>query len=92
MRNEYTELLKKISETEVEQWTRLVEKEREHLVWSIVRALAYSIKVHQKAREDATEHDHMLRQTLAEFKDPIVQMSDQISIIHDTFNRNVHPL
>ena len=35
MRNEYTELLKKISETEVEQWTRLVEEEREHVGLSI---------------------------------------------------------
>ena len=28
----------------------------------------------------------MLKDTLAEFKTPIMQMSDQISIIHDTFD------
>ena len=92
MRNEYAELLEKISETEVEQWTRLVEEEREHIGLSVVRAKTYGMKVHQRAREDVTEQDQMLKHTLAEFKSPIVQMSDQISIIHDTFNSKIYPL
>ena len=92
MRNEYAELLKKISETEVEQWTRLVEEEREHVGFSIARAKTNGMKVHQRAREHVTEHDQILKHTLAEFKTPIVQMSDQISIIHDTFNSKIHPI
>ena len=35
MRNEYAELLEKVSETEVERWTRLVEEERKHVGMSI---------------------------------------------------------
>ena len=50
------------------------------------------MKDHQRAREDVTEQDQMLKYTLAEFKNPIVQMSDQISIIHDTFNSKIYPL
>ena len=92
MRNEYAELLNKVSETEVEKWTRLVEEEREHVGLSIARAKTYGMKVHQRAREDVTEQDQMLKNTLAEFKTPIVQMSDQISIIHDTFNSKIYPL
>ena len=92
MRTEYAELLKKISETEVEQWTRLVEEERKHVGLSVARAKTYGMKVHQSAREDVTEQDQLLKRTLAEFKTPIVQMSDQISIIHDTFNSNIYPL
>lgn len=89
MRNEYTELLKKVSETEVEQWTRLVEEEGEYVGWSIARAVSDGMKVHQRAREDVTEQDQILKRTLAEFKTPIVQMSDQISSIHDTFNSKI---
>ena len=92
MRNEYAELLKRVSETEVEKWTRLVEEEREHVGLSIARALTYGMKVHQRAREDVTDQDQLLKRTLAEFKTPIVQMSDQISIIHDTFNSKIYPL
>ena len=92
MRKEYAELLKKVSETEVEQWSRLVEEEREHISSSIERAKTYEMKVQQRAREDITKQDQMLKHTLAEFKTPIVQMSDQISNIHDTFNSKIHPL
>ena len=89
MRNDYAEYLKNVSETEVEQWTRLVEEEREHIDLSIARAKTYGKKVHQRAREDLTEQHQMLKHTLAEFRTPIVQMSDQISIIHDTFNSKI---
>ena len=92
MRNEYAELLKKVSETEVEKWTRLVEEECEHIDLSIARAPTYGMIVHQRARESFTEQDQMLKNTLAEFKTPIVQMSDQISSIHDTFSSKNYPL
>ena len=91
IRSEYAELLKKVSETEVKKYTRLVEEEREHLGWSIAQAQTYGIIVHQRAREDVTEQNQMLKHTLAEFKTPIVQMSDQISIIHDTFSSKDYP-
>ena len=55
-------------------------------------AQTYGMKVQQRAREDATEQDQMLKDTLADFKTPIVQMSDQISSIHDTFNSKIFPL
>ena len=92
MRNEYAELLDKVSEIEVEHWTRLVEQEREHVGLSTARVETYGIKDHQRAREDVTEQDQMLKHTLAEFKAPIVQMSDQISNIYDTFNSKIYPL
>ena len=92
MRNEYAELLKNVSEIEVERWTRLVEGEREHVGLSIARAKTYEMEVHQRAREDITERDQLLERTLAEFKTPILQMSDQIATIHDTFSSKIHPL
>lgn len=82
--------MKKISEIEVEKYTKLVETERENLRSSIAQALTYKINVNQRAREDATTHDQMLRQTLAEFKQPILQASDQISIIYDSFNNKLY--
>ena len=92
MRKEYAELLEKVSETEVEHWTRLVEEEREHVGLSTAQVETYGIKDHQRAREDITEQDQMLKHTLAEFRIPILQMSDQISDIHDTFNSKIYPL
>ena len=35
IRNEYAELFGKVSETEVEQWIRLVEEERKHVGISV---------------------------------------------------------
>ena len=90
--SEYAELLKKVSETEVEKWTRLVEEEREHVDLSMARPQTYGMIVHQRAREDVTEQDQMLKHTLAELKTPIVQMSDKISTIHDTFSSKDYPL
>ena len=72
MRNMYTELLKKVAETDVERWIKLIEEEREHVCLLIARALTYGMKVRERAREDFTEHDQRLRQTLAEFKNPIM--------------------
>ena len=58
----------------------------------IARASTYGIKVRERAREDSTEHHQILRQILDEFKNPIMQMSDQISIIHDTFNSKTYSI
>lgn len=92
MRNEYTGLLEKVSETDVERWIKLVEEEREHVCLLIARASTYRMEVRERAREDFTEHEQRLRQTLAEFKNPIMRMSDQISIIHDTFDSKIYSI
>lgn len=78
--------MKKVSETDIERWTSLVEKERKHVYYLIVRASTYGTKEYQRAREDATQHDQLLTETLATFRNPIVQIRDHISIIHDRFN------
>ena len=92
MRNEYTGLLKKVSETDVERWIKLVEEQREHVCLLVARASTYGMKGREGAREDFTEHDQKLEQSLAEFKNPIMQMSDQISMIHDTFDSKIYSI
>lgn len=86
VRKQNEELRAKISETEVERWTKLVDVEREQVLSHSKSDLAYHIKVQQATREDATTRDRMLRNTLIGLNKPIVQMSDQILIIQDRFN------
>ncbi|CAF9943521.1 MAG: hypothetical protein ALECFALPRED_000540 [Alectoria fallacina] len=64
MRKQYEELRAKISETEVERWTKLVDVECEHVLFQTMSDLAYHRKVQRATREDATSHDQMLRDTL----------------------------
>ena len=85
MRKQYDELRAKISETEVERWTKLVDVECEHVLSQTMSDLAYHRKVQRATREDATSHDQMLRDTLTGLNKPIVQMSNQISKIEDKF-------
>ena len=89
MRNEYTGLLKRVSEIDVERWIKLVEEQREHVCLLLARASTYGMKGRERARD---EHDQRLEQSLAEFKNPIMQMSDQISIIHDTFDSKIYSI
>ena len=86
MRKQYDELRAKISETEVERWTKLVDVECEHVLFQTMSNLAYHRKVQRATREDATSHDQMLRDTLIGLNKPIVQMSDHISMLQDKFN------
>ena len=86
MRKQYDELRAKISETEVERWTKLVDVECEHFLFQTMSDLAYHRKVQRATREDATSHDQMLRDTLIGLNKPIVQMSDHISMLQDNFN------
>lgn len=86
IRKQYDELQAKISETEVEEWTKLVDAEREHVLFPTTLDFTYPIKVKQAMKEDATRHYHMLRDTLIGLNKPIMQMSDQVSIIQDNFN------
>ncbi|CAD6579294.1 MAG: hypothetical protein ASARMPREDX12_009118 [Alectoria sarmentosa] len=87
MRKQYDELRAKISETEVERWTKLVDVECEHVLFRTTLDLAYHRKVQRATREDATSHDQMLRDTLVGLNKPIVQMSDYIYMLQDKFNR-----
>lgn len=86
MRKQYDELRAKISETEVERWTKLVDVECEHVLFRTTLDLAYHRKVQRATREDATSHDQMLRDTLIGLNKPIVQMSDHLSMLQDKFN------
>ena len=86
MRKQHDELRAKISETEVERWTKLVDVECEHVVSHTTSDLAYHRKVQRATREDNISHDQMLRDTLLGLNKPILQMSDQISMIQDRFN------
>lgn len=89
MRNEYTGLLKKVSEIDVERWIKLVEEQRERVCLLIARASTYGMKGQERTRD---EHDQRLEQSLAELKNPIMQMSDQISIIQDTFDSKIYSM
>lgn len=86
IRKQYDDLRAKISETEVEKWTKLVDAEREYVLFPTTSDLTYHITVQRATREDATTHDQMLRDTLIGLNKPIVQMSEQISVIQDKFN------
>ncbi|MCJ1273175.1 hypothetical protein MMC21_000964 [Puttea exsequens] len=87
LRSEYKELSTKISETQVEHWTKLVETERKKRESLITSASTYGTIVNLKAREGSVQLELTLRETLAEFSEPIMQMSDQIAIIHDNLDR-----
>lgn len=86
MRKQYDELRAKISETEVEKWTKLVDEECKHVLSQTMSDLTYHRKVQRATRDDVTSHHQMLRDTLIGLNKPIVQMSDQISMIQDRFN------
>ena len=86
MRKQYDGLRAKISETEVEKWTKMVDVECENVLYQTRSNLANHRTVQRATRDDATEHDQMLRDTLTGLNKPIVQMSDQISMIQDRFN------
>ena len=87
---QYDELHSKISETEVEKWTRMADAEREHLLFPITSDLTDCKKVQRAMREDVSAHDQMARDTYEKLMDtliglnkPIIHISDQISTIQD---------
>ena len=86
MRKQHDELWAKISETEVEKWTKLVDVQRKRVLLTVTSGLTYPVTVHRKMGEDATGYYQILKDTLLELNKPIVQMGDQISIIQDKFN------
>lgn len=86
IRKQNDELRAKISETEVEKWTKLVDVEREHVLFPTTSNLAHHMIVQRAMREDTTTRDRILGDTLIGLNKPMVQMSDQISIIQDKFN------
>ncbi len=90
---QYDELHSKISETEVEKWTRMADAEREHLLFPITSDLTDCKKVQRAIREDASAHDQMARDTYQKLMDiliglnkPIIHISDQLSTIQDKLN------
>lgn len=86
MRKQYDELRAKISETEVEKWTKLVDVECKHILSQTMSDLAYYRKVQRATRDDATSHNQMLTDAYMRLNKPIAQMSDHLSLIQDKFN------
>ena len=73
----------KISETEVEKWTKLVDVERKGISVPTASYLIYHVTVQRVMRNDATTKDQILRNALVGLNKPIMEMSDQISRIED---------
>ena len=90
MRDEYEELLAKISETDVERWTKLVERERKYFPFSITLNFTYGTVVHDRATEVSAHDTRVLKETLAEFRLPVIQMSDQLAIMKDNLDSKVY--
>ena len=84
---QYDELHSKIleAEVEVEKWTPLVDREREPVLLPATLDLTHCIKVQRAERADASEDNQILRDTLIELEKPIMQMSNQLSLIQDKF-------
>lgn len=82
---QYDELQSKISETEVERWTHLVDVERRHILPLAKWDITYCMKVQLAIRADTSKQHRILRDTLIRLNKPIMQMSDQTSMIWDKF-------
>ena len=85
---QYDELYSKISETDVERWTQMADAEREHLVSQTASDLTDCEKVLRAMKEDASAHHQVARDTYQKLMDtligldkPIMQMSDNLSMI-----------
>ena len=85
---QYDELYSKISETDVERWTQMADAEREQLLSQTASDLANCDKVLRAMKEDASAHDKVARGTYKKLMDtligldkPIMQMSDNLSMI-----------
>ena len=83
---QYNELRAKISELEVEKWTKLVDAESKYTVFTIMADLTYHSIVQRVSREDVTADIRLLRDVMSGLNKPIVQMSDQMSMFQDKFD------
>ena len=83
---QYDELRAKISELEVEKWTKLVDAESKYIVFTIMADLTYHSIVQRASREDVTADIRLLRDVMSGLNKPIVQMSDQMSMFQDKFD------
>ena len=86
IRKQYDELRAKISELEVEKWTKVVDAESKYTALKIMADLTYHSIVQRASREDATADIRVLKDLMNGLNRPIVQMSDQISMFQDKFN------
>ena len=86
IRKQYDELRAKISELEVEKWTKLVDAESKYTVFTTMADLTYRSIAQCASREDATADIRLLRDIMSGLNKPIMQMSDQISMFQDKFN------
>ena len=86
IRKQYDELQAKISEVEVEKWTKLVDAESKYIVSTMMADLTYHSKVQRASREDATADIRLLRDMMSGLNKPIMQMNDQISMLQDKFD------
>ena len=86
IRKQYDELRAKISELEVEKWTKLVDAESKYTVFTIMADVTYHLIVQLASREDATAGIQVLRDIMSGLNKPIMQMSDQISMFQDKFD------
>lgn len=89
IRKQYDELRAKISELEVEKWTKLVDAESKYTVFTIMADLTYHSIVQRASREDVTADIGFLMDIMSGLNKPIMQMSDQISIFQDKFNSKI---
>ena len=86
IRKQYDELRAKISELEVEKWTKLVDAESTYTVLTIMADLTCLSKDQRASREDVTTDIRLLKRIMNRLNKPIMQMSDQISMFQDKFN------
>ena len=86
IRKQYDELRTKISELEVEKWTKLVDAESKYTILTIMVDLTYHSIVQRASREDATADIRVLRDTMSGLNKPIMQMSDQMLMFQDKFD------
>lgn len=86
IRKQYDELRAKISELEVEKWTKLVDAECKYTVFTIMVDLTYRSIVQRASREDVTADIRLLRDVMSGLNKPIVQMSDRMSMFQDKFD------
>ena len=85
LRNSFDELQTSITEVEVEKWTRLVDSERMYAITNVMTGLMRPT-VQQITAKESSEQDEKLRLMLHHLDQPIIQITTDVSALHDRFN------
>jgi uncharacterized protein YecT (DUF1311 family) len=83
---QYDELLTKISETEVDKWTKIADRDCKYAASNFWSCLADVVEVQGKMAKDNAKRYEQLKDILNKLDSPIMQIADGVATIQDKFN------